>query len=338
MKKRPNVVIPSGDPSGIGIEIVLKALSHGLFESKCAIIVVADLDIVELTATQCKLSNPFQVVVEEIAPLIKELKEGKHTILFHQKALDLTQFQFGVIDAQCGKAAYEALKTSVDLVNASIADVIVTPPLHKESLQLAQVNHIGNTEILSSLTKSEKAITMFQTLNLKIFFMSRHLSLLNAIKGLTKSKLYNSIKECYEISRHPSFDQSLPLAVAALNPHASDGGLFGNEERDVIIPTIEQIQQEGLYVVGPIGADSVFHLAKEGKYRAVLSLYHDQGHIAAKTLDFNRTVSVTWGLPMLRSSVDHGTAFDIAGKGIANEESMSEAITVALKYFGTQSE
>ena len=132
------------------------------------------------------------------------------------------------------------------------------------------------------------------------------------------------------------FDCTLPLAVAARNPHASDGGLFGDEERIHIIPAIEDARAMGIEVVGPIGADSVFHQALTGRWRAVISLYHDQGHIAAKTYDFNQTISVTWGLPFLRTSVDHGTAFDIAGRGIADEKQDGEAIEAAREYLGEE--
>jgi 4-hydroxythreonine-4-phosphate dehydrogenase len=173
---------------------------------------------------------------------------------------------------------------------------------------------------------------MFETLGLKIFFMTRHLSLRQACDAVTEERVFKSIKECYKLTLNNAFDTNLPFAVAALNPHGGEHGLFGDEEQMSIVPAIERARLEGLDVVGPIGADSVFHLAKIGKYRAVLSLYHDQGHIAAKTLDFDRTISVTWALPFLRTSVDHGTAFDIAGKGIASEVSMVEAIKVAIKY------
>ena len=168
---------------------------------------------------------------------------------------------------------------------------------------------------------------MFDTLSLKIFFHSRHLSLKDACDAVTRSSLAETIIECDRITRgNAGFDCTLPLAVAALNPHASDGGLFGDEERIHITPAIEDARAMGIDVFGPIGADSVFHQALMGRWRAVISLYHDQGHIAAKTYDFNQTISVTWGLPFLRTSVDHGTAFDIAGRGIADESGMVRAI------------
>lgn len=178
---------------------------------------------------------------------------------------------------------------------------------------------------------------MFDTLSLKIFFHSRHLSLRDACDAVTRSTLLETIIECDRITRsNPGFEGTLPLAVAALNPHASDGGLFGDEERIHIIPAIEDARAMGIDVFGPIGADSVFYQARMGRWRAVISLYHDQGHIAAKTYDFNQTISVTWGLPFLRTSVDHGTAFDIAGKGIADESGMVRAIEAAREYLGEE--
>jgi 4-hydroxythreonine-4-phosphate dehydrogenase len=238
----------------------------------------------------------------------------------------------------CGKAAYEAVRIAVRITRAGIAQAMVTPPLHKEALRAAGVHSIGHTEILGELTDTPSPVTMFETLGLKIFFMTRHISLAQACNLVTEERVYRAIRDCYRLTEHPAFDTTLPFAVAALNPHGGEHGLFGDEEQLAIIPAIQRAQEKGMLVAGPIGADSVFHLAHIGKYRAVLALYHDQGHIAAKTLDFNRTVSVTWGLPFLRTSVDHGTACDIAGKGIASAVSMQEAIKVALRYLSADTD
>ena len=175
-------------------------------------------------------------------------------------------------------------------------------------------------------------MTMFQTGRLRIFFATRHLAFKDIAANLTVDKLLESIRSASFYLK--KFGIPAPaLAVAALNPHGSDGGLMGDEEIRIIRPAIELAQRELVDVRGPVPADSVFHLAREGMFDGVLSLYHDQGHIAAKTLDFHGTISMTLGLPFLRTSVDHGTAFDIAGRGVASEAGMIAAIDAAVQYY-----
>ena len=333
MRAIPTLCVPMGDPAGIGPEIILKALSHGTHTGKATVLVLGDRNLFEKTASDCALGNPFDAVIEhedEIGIARKD-SQGK-AVLYHMPLVDLARFRYGTIDGMCGKAAYEAIARAVSLTQAGYADAIVTPPLHKEALRAAHIDAIGHTEILAQLSNSDRAVTMFETLGLKIFFMTRHLSLRAACDAVTEERVYRSIKECYALTMNDAFDTNLPFVVAALNPHGGEHGLFGDEEERAIVPAIARCRAEGLDVVGPVGADSVFHLTRKGLYRAVLSLYHDQGHIAAKTLDFDRTISITWGLPFLRTSVDHGTAFDIAGRGIASEISMVEAMRVAVRY------
>ena len=332
MPDRHVLAIPMGDPAGIGPEIILKALSCGIGEGHASVVVAGDRNLFAQTGSDCALGMPFDRVVESRSEAKEALSHGCRTILLHMPSVDLKRFAYGRIDGMCGKAAYEAIKETVALVGAGLAHAIVTPPLHKESLRAGGIESIGHTEILGQLSAATSPVTMFETLGLRIFFMTRHLSLRDACDAVTEERVYSSIKECYALTGNATFDSSRPFVVAALNPHGGEHGLFGDEEERAIIPAIDRARKEGMLVVGPVGADSVFHFARIGRYRAVLSLYHDQGHIAAKTLDFERTVSVTWNLPFLRTSVDHGTAFDIAGKGIASSVSMSEAISVAIRY------
>lgn len=328
MKREPKIAIPMGDPAGIGPEIVLKALSK--LEGGRQL-VVGDEELFKKTARDCHIEFPFEKVITT-SNEVEEFLSQYSKVLLSKNMVNLETFKYGQVSSEGGRAAYEALKIATNLTLEGVCDALVTTPLNKESLKAAKIEHIGHTEILGELTASPSPVTMFETLGLKIFFMTRHLSLRAACEAVTEERLYSSILECYALSERFGFDHNLPLAVAALNPHGGDGGLFGDEEQVAIIPAIKRVQREGLNVVGPIGADSVFHLAKIGHYRAVLSLYHDQGHIASKTLDFERTVSVTWNLPILRTSVDHGTAFDIAGEGRASEVSLLEAIAVAERY------
>jgi 4-hydroxythreonine-4-phosphate dehydrogenase len=194
----------------------------------------------------------------------------------------------------------------------------------------ARVPYIGHTEMLGALTGVADPLTMFETLGLRVFFLTRHVSLRKACDLVTKERLVEYIERCS--AALAGLGLKGELVVAGLNPHCGEHGLFGDEEGREIAPAIAEARARGVAVAGPVGADSVFHLAKIGRYAAVLSLYHDQGHIACKTLDFERTVSLTLGLPFLRTSVDHGTAFDIAWKGEASAVSMVEALLVAARH------
>jgi 4-hydroxythreonine-4-phosphate dehydrogenase len=327
------LAVPMGDPAGIGPEVVLKSLSSDSLEADVCIVFIADARLLVHTSVDCGVPLRFDRTARSEEELKDALRDGAKRINFDLPCVDLDRFSYGKIDAMCGLAAYRCVEKATELAMSGICDAIVTPPLHKEALKAAGIAHVGYTEILGTLSGSENPVTMFDTLGMKIFFHTRHLSLRQACDAVTKESLLDSIIVCDAISSNPpGFNVGLPLAVAGLNPHCGEHGLFGDEELTAVEPAVGMARKLGIDVVGPIGADSVFHQAKTGRFRAVLSLYHDQGHIAAKTLDFERTVSVTWKLPFLRTSVDHGTAFDIAGKGVASPISMIEAMNVAKRY------
>ena len=208
---------------------------------------------------------------------------------------------------------------------------IATTPINKESLKAAKVPYIGHTEMLEDLGGAPDPLTMFQVKGMRIFFLTRHVSVAEAITQMTKERVRDYLNRCDKALQRLGVE-SRKLAVAGFNPHAGEGGLFGMEEVEEIKPGVELAKADGIDAYGPVPADSVFFQALNGKYDAVLSLYHDQGHIAAKMTDFHRTISITNGLPFLRTSVDHGTAFDIAWKNIASEVSMYECIKLAAEY------
>jgi 4-hydroxythreonine-4-phosphate dehydrogenase len=234
------------------------------------------------------------------------------------------------VSAACGRASWEYVQAAFRAALAGQVDAVATAPLNKESIAAARVPHLGHTEMLAALSGVGNPLTMFETLGLRVFFLTRHVALRSACDLVTRSR----IVDCLRLGSTALSRLGLrgTIAVAGLNPHCGEHGLFGDEEGREIEPAIAEARALGLAVEGPLGADSVFHLARTGRYAAVLSLYHDQGHIACKTLDFERTVSLTLGLPFLRTSVDHGTAFDIAWKGKASAVSMSEAIYAAARY------
>ncbi|MGL6219203.1 MAG: 4-hydroxythreonine-4-phosphate dehydrogenase PdxA, partial [Lacrimispora sphenoides] len=245
--------------------------------------------------------------------------------------VDMDQFAFGEVSGMCGRAAYEYIEESIRLANEGRADAVATTPINKEALRAAGIPFIGHTEIFSALTETEDPLTMFETNGLRVFFLTRHVSLRNMLDMVTRERIKDYVKRCLEALKRLGVEEGI-MAVAGLNPHCGEHGLFGDEEVREIIPAVLELQEEGYPVAGPIGADSVFHQAAQGRFNSVLSLYHDQGHIATKTLDFDRTIAITNGMPILRTSVDHGTAFDIAGTGKAGAVSMVEAILLAAKY------
>ena len=229
--------------------------------------------------------------------------------------------------------AYSYLEKSIELGLAGRLDAVSTAPIHKVALKEAGVDHIGHTEIFEALTNSPYALTMFNVHKLRVFFLTRHVSVRKACDQITKERTLAYLKDIDREMRTYGFDNP-SIAVAALNPHGGDGGLFGTEEIEHLIPAVEEAKAMGINARGPLPGDSIFAFALDGQHDCILSLYHDQGHIACKTLDFEKAVTITMGLPFMRSSVDHGTAFDIAGKGIANGGSMVESTRVAAYYAG----
>jgi 4-hydroxythreonine-4-phosphate dehydrogenase len=324
---KPVIGIPLGDPAGIGPEIVVKALSEKEIFEKCRPLVVGDKEVIKQALKFCRLDMELNVVTCAA--------DGKYAAgcidLFDLKNVDLNQLKIGEVQAGGGQAAYDYIKKSVEMASAREVDSIATTPINKESLKAAKIDFIGHTEILAGLTNTDDPLTMFEVRNMRVFFLSRHVSLRKACDLVTKERLFDYIVRCINALRQLGINDGT-MAVAGLNPHSGEHGLFGDEEVVHVEPAVKEAQARGYKVVGPIGADSVFHLALQGRFNAVLSLYHDQGHIATKTLDFERTISLTLGLPFLRTSVDHGTAFDIAGTGKASAVSMKEAIILAAKY------
>lgn len=323
--KRPIVAVTMGDPAGIGPEVVLGALRSTEVYRRALPVVIGSVEALRRCAERVGGSIPYLLSVEG-----PEDAEGCHGRV---EVLDVTtpgieSVEPSLVQGPAGTAADAYIRRACELASEERIDAISTAPISKESLRAAGIRGIGHTELLAEYLKSPDPLTLFITENMRIFFLSRHLSLRQAIDYISEERLLSIIRRVDAAMRDLGFASS-SIAVAALNPHASDGGQFGEEEATHIVPAIEKAQGEGINVVGPVGADSVFHQALEGRYDCVISLYHDQGHIAAKTRNFFRTVTATLGLPILRTSVDHGTGFDIAWQGKANPVSMEAAILAA---------
>ncbi|MDR1211656.1 MAG: 4-hydroxythreonine-4-phosphate dehydrogenase PdxA [Spirochaetaceae bacterium] len=324
---KPLIVVPLGDPAGVGPEILVKAFASADVQKAARCVAVGDSGVVK---NAVKITGKSFTIKE-----INEAAEGDYSDgtlnLIAVNNIDMSRFKAGVVDGMCGRAAYEYIEKSVRLALDRKVDAVATTPVNKESLKKGGIDFIGHTEIFAELTGTPDPLTMFEVRGLRVFFLSRHVSLRKACEMVTKDRIIDYVKRSVEVLRKFGVTGGT-MAVAGLNPHSGEHGLFGDEEVKEVFPAIAALQAEGYKVEGPIGADSVFHQALKGKYNSVLSLYHDQGHIATKTLDFERTISITGGMPILRTSVDHGTAFDIAGRNLVSEVSMVEAILLAAKY------
>ena len=326
--KKPVLAITPGDPCGVGPEITIMSLKNhpGIFDI-CQPLVIGDPAVIERASRIVASDLPIHSVREpekaEYSPkFITCMPIGDHG----------QPPEFGKVSASGGAQAYASIEKAIELALQKKLSAVVTAPINKEALRMANVPYLDHTEILTRLTKSSDTMTLFVTGSLRVFFYSRHIEFKDISASLNLDSLVHALDKCLDYLRQIGISKP-SVALAALNPHGGEKGMFGREEIEILEPAVNAARNKGLAVEGPVPADSVFHLAKEGHYDAVLSLYHDQGHIATKTLDFHRTVSLTMGLPFLRSSVDHGTAFDIAGKGIASEISMVEAIKSAVQYY-----
>lgn len=324
---KPLVAVTLGDPAGIGPEIVVRTVADkDIFEhARC--IVIGDAEAVEKAIAVTGADLKINCVN---GPEEGDYSEGVLNLI-DLGNVDMSSFEYGRVSAMCGRAAYEYIEKGIQLTMEGKADAISTAPINKEAIHAAGVDFIGHTEIFAALTNTNDPLTMFETNGMRIFFLTRHVSIRNMVDMITKERIIDYVERCTEALAKLGVTEGT-MAVAGLNPHSGEHGLFGWEEVNEIAPAVEELKARGFNVEGPVSADSVFHQAACGRYNSVLSLYHDQGHIAAKTLDFDRTIAITNSIPILRTSVDHGTAFDIAGKGIASAISMIESVKLAAKY------
>ena len=325
--EKPIIAVTMGDPAGIGPEIVAKSIADKATFDVARCIVIGDKKVME---------KAIEIVGADLkVNVVDSPADGDYSYgvlnMIDLDNIDMSRFEYGKINAMCGQAAFDYIKKSIEITMDKQADAVATTPINKESLHAAEVDFIGHTEIFGALTGTADPLTMFETNGLRVFFLTRHKSLRDMLDDIKKDRIIDYVERCTDALRRLGVKEGT-MAVAGLNPHSGEHGLFGWEEVKEIAPAVEELRERGFNVAGPVPADSVFHQAAQGRFNSVLSLYHDQGHIATKTLDFDRTISITNGMPILRTSVDHGTAFDIAGKGIAGAVSMEEAIRLAAKY------
>jgi 4-hydroxythreonine-4-phosphate dehydrogenase len=333
---RPVLGVTMGDPAGVGPEIIAKAAAEPGVRAAARLLVIGSAETMKEAVDVTRASVRLRAVKR---PEDCRWDDGELEVL-DLANVDMRTLPRGAVSAAAGRAAYAYIETAVRLASARAIAAIVTAPVNKEGLAAAGVTHSGHTEILASLTGTRDYAMLLMGKELRVIHVTTHVALRRVPDLVTKERVLRTIR----LARQAMGSIGRPdarIAVAGLNPHAGEEGLFGDEEQTAIIPAIEAARAEGSHVVGPLPADTLFSRARGGEFDIVVAMYHDQGHIPVKTLGFEYDdasgrwtglsgVNVTVGLPFLRVSVDHGTAFDRAWKGIANHESMVEAIEVAV--------
>lgn len=354
----PRIGITMGDAAGIGPEIIVKTLSNSNVYQICHPIVIGSATIIQNALKLINSKNiPPQVSVIQ-APQHITTKHGRIDVL-EVSTLQPEDISLGTIDARCGVAAIQAIETAVNLTMDGSLDAIATAPICKAAIQRAGSQFPGHTEMLADFTKSKKTVMMLKTWNvpnqfdsefnadtkkekkksatstktiedLTVTFVTNHIPISEVPQQLSVERIIDVIQTTHDALVQFGID-SPRLVVAGLNPHAGEEGMFGKEEQTYLIPAINQTQTTGLKVDGPLPADTLFKRALMGKWDAVIAMYHDQGNIPIKLIGFGQIVNITLGLPIIRTSVDHGTAFDIAGQGIASEKSLIAALVAAAQ-------
>ena len=322
----PRIAITMGDPAGIGPEVVLKAVAEPEIQRVCIPIIIGDAQLLAHTARTLDLQSGYDIV-RQGEPIPTQLSEP---LIFHLDNISGV-IEPGIESGAAGKAAGSYIEAAVELCAAGSVDAIATAPINKRSLFLGGYSFPGHTEFLAHLSGTEEYAMAFVAANLRIVLISTHVPLAEAIRMVERERIVKTIKLTDRELRRWGIEKPR-LAVAALNPHGAEGGLFGMEETSEIAPAIEDCRGvDDIEVEGPFSADTVFLRASRGEFDAVIACYHDQAMIPVKCLSFGEAVNVTLGLPFIRTSVDHGTAFDIAGKGLAEHSSMVAAIKLAAE-------
>ena len=318
---RPIVAITMGDPAGVGPEVVLKALADSAVRRACRPLVLGDLDL--LRKIRAGRRRFPKLISWEAGQPIGSGDDG--VVVYSLSRLTPTQAQPGRPTAACGEAAYRYIKRSAELVLCGVADAMATAPINKSVLQLAGYRYPGHTELLAELTRTREVRMMLLGKRLRVILVTVHLPLMRVARELTRRRIRVTLELGHRTLRKYFGIRRPRLAVAALNPHGGEEGIFEKEAA-----------REGICAAGPFPADSLFHRVAQGDFDAVVCMYHDQGLIPLKLLHFFDGAALTLGLPIIRTSVDHGTAYDIAGKDRADPSSMREAILLAARLAARQ--
>jgi 4-hydroxythreonine-4-phosphate dehydrogenase len=340
--KKPIIGITMGDPASIGPEIAVKALLTKHLFDVCNPVIIGDAavfnDIIKRLGIDAKI-NP-----------IKNIKDAKFIYgeldVYDLQNVDMEQLRFGEISAMAGHASFEAVKKVIDLALSGEVDATVTGPINKKSVNEAGHHFAGHTEIYAHFTNTKKYAMLLVEENMKVIHVSTHVSLRQACDLVKKERIIQVIELLHD-GLIQLGETNLRIGIAGLNPHAGDSGLFGTEDDQEILPAVQEALKAGYNVEGPVPADTLFSKASTGYYGGIVAMYHDQGHIPFKLTGFKwnaqkqqmdsvKGVNITMGLPIIRTSVDHGTAFEIAGKGVASSDAMILAIESAIRLSKTR--
>ena len=307
----PRIALTMGDPAGVGPEVVIQAVSDPALAPLAHWIVVGDARILAMAQR-----------ITGLTPLPYELRDIREL-----GAID--DFAFGRMDARCGAAAVEYVREATEMCLRGEADALVTAPLNKEAVTLTGRQFTGHTEYIAELCGAKESRMLLCSEKLSVIHATTHVPLRKACDVSTE-RVLRTIELGHEAMRLLGFARPR-IAVCGLNPHAGEHGLFGDEDARVIVPAIEAARARGIECSGPHAGDTIFLVASRGAYDLVVAMYHDQGHIAMKLIDFEGTVNISVGIPVIRTSVDHGTAFDIAGRNRADSRSMKQAMRIAAR-------
>jgi 4-hydroxythreonine-4-phosphate dehydrogenase len=325
---RPTIAITMGDPAGIGPELCLRALEEASVRAECVPVVLGDLDVLQRVARANDLAPPAHAVT------LDGWRADPHTsvpLAVDCAAIDAATVRRGEIAAACGRAAYTYIETAIRAAQRGEVAAVTTAPIHKEALHLSGVPYPGHTEIFAALTGAPKVSMMLAADEITVSFVTGHIGLIDVPTSLTRERVLEVIELTADaLARMRGIAPR--IGVCGLNPHAGEHGLFGREEEQRFIePAIAAARERGIQVEGPIPPDAAFVPARRRTFDALVCMYHDQGHIPFKMLAFDTGVNITLGLPVIRTSVDHGTAFDIAWRGRASPNSLFQAIHLAVR-------
>lgn len=325
--KKPIIGITMGDPAGVGPEITLKALAWPDLTSICHPVVFGDYELLLYCSRTLGLPGCFYKAEALPGGFPEHWDQGIPVV--HGSDLDLASFRPGQIQEQCGRASVAFVREACRAALNGRINAVVTCPINKEAVRLSEPNFSGHTELLAGETGSGRVTMALISPKLTVTHVTTHVSMREACTRITRERVYQVIQLTDAMVKRLNLPGK--IAVAGLNAHAGENGAFGDEEIKEVIPAIENALAQGLDISGPLPADTAFLRASRGEFSAVVAMYHDQGHIPIKLLDFDGAVNVTLGLPITRTSVDHGTAFDVAWRGIAKEANLIAAIKLACR-------
>ena len=325
---KPIIAITMGDPAGVGPEIILKALGSGALPKKNRYLVIGDSKVLEKTARRLDWEFPLNTV----GSVTEAQSRAEDLLLFEASRLPAGQVKPGRPEGRWGKAALDYVRLGAQWALEKQVQALVTCPVSKEVIRETDPGFTGHTEFLATLAGTKSFGMMLAGKRLKVSLVTIHCSLRETLRRLKTAAILETIELTHETLTRRFGLAGPTIAVAGLNPHAGEGGAFGSEEEIIVAPAVHRASQQGLQVSGPHPPDTLFYWAARGRYDAVVALYHDQGLIPLKLLHFDDAVNLTMGLPFIRTSVDHGTAFDIAGQGLAKPDSLLAAIKLAADF------